>query len=33
MQEVFLKVLRSFGEFRAEASPITYLYRAITTTA
>ncbi len=29
-QEVFLKVLRSFGEFRAEASPITYLYRATT---
>ncbi len=29
-QEVFLKVMRSFSEFRAEASPITYLYRATT---
>lgn len=29
-QEVFLKVVRSFGEFRAEASPITYLYRVTT---
>lgn len=29
-QEIFIKVLRSWTEFRAEASPVTWLYRATT---
>jgi RNA polymerase sigma factor (sigma-70 family) len=29
-QEIFVKVLRSWDEFRAEASPVTWLYRATT---
>jgi RNA polymerase sigma-70 factor (ECF subfamily) len=29
-QEIFVRVLRSWGEFRAESSPVTWLYRATT---
>jgi len=29
-QEVFVRVLRCFGEFRSEASPVTWLYRTTT---
>jgi RNA polymerase sigma-70 factor (ECF subfamily) len=30
MQEVFIRVLRSYREFRREASPVTWLYRITT---
>jgi RNA polymerase sigma-70 factor (ECF subfamily) len=29
-QEIFVRVLRAWAEFRAEASPVTWLYRATT---